>query len=259
MVSMKKFFISLFTILLYFLAITSAYCEEDFFTNSNFSDAKPKTKIQTNIENKTNNIKKTTSKKFNLFKKKNKKEENSSGYWGKLPDIEEDFKYKNQNSASTNDIGAKIPDREDIDDENLKPAPFDDSLFLDVIVKEKKSSNYVNDLQKTKFALQSLRDCIMNQGDIQRFNGCVNLIDLYVKNLKTKYENSSESLKESYQDILATNYYAKVLGNLKYDANYYSRYIPTQQGQYSNSNIKKEEENLLNRINRTLFLINQES
>ena len=59
-------------------------------------------------------------------------------------------------------------------------------------------------------------------------------------------------------EILNTNYYAKVLGNLKFDANYYSRYIPVQDGKYSKENIANEENLLLNRVNRTIFLINKE-
>ena len=85
------------------------------------------------------------------------------------------------------------------------------------------------------------------------------MIDLYVKNLKLKYQDKSESLKESYIDILTTNYYAKVLGNLLYDSNYYARYIPVSQGKYSEQNIQNEKQKLLARINRTLFLINGES
>ena len=146
-----------------------------------------------------------------------------------------------------------------MEDKNLKKAPYDDALFLDVIVKKDKVSEYLNDIQRTKFALNNLKKCIEENGDIQRFNGCVNVIDLYVKNLKLKYQDKSESLKESYIDILTTNYYAKVLGNLLYDSNYYARYIPVSQGKYSEQNIQNEKQKLLARINRTLFLINGES
>ena len=85
------------------------------------------------------------------------------------------------------------------------------------------------------------------------------MLELYTQNFKKKYENKSESLKESYIDVLNTNYYSKLLGNLKYDSNYYARYIPTQQGKYSKENILIEEEKLLNRVNKTLFLLNNES
>ena len=80
-----------------------------------------------------------------------------------------------------------------------------------------------------------------------------------MKNFIEKYEQESESLKESYIEILNTNYYAKLLGNLKYDANYYARYVPVQEGQYSKENIQAKEELLLDRINKTIFLVNNEN
>lgn len=189
----------------------------------------------------------------------NKMEEVPQGYYGTLPDIERDFKYKKQSVNSPRHAEGKLPEEGDLEDNNLKPAPFDDALFLDVIIKKEKASTYINDLQKTKFALNNLKKCIEEGGDIQRFNGCVNVLDLHVQNLKSKYQNKSESLKESYSDILNTNYHSKVVGNLIYDSNYYARYIPTQQGKYSKENIEAQKRNLLNKINKTLFIITNES
>lgn len=265
---MKKFFISLnLTFLALFFTIAPGYCEEDFFIDSTFVDAKNKVKVLEQQKDKNENYgivekkkpfsRKKVQTKFNYST--NKEEIIPYGYYGKLPDIEADFQYKQQASESTKEINAISPMEADMSDENLKKAPFDDKLFLDVIVKEDKPSQYVNDLTKTKFALESLKKCIEEQGSIQRFNGCVNLVDLYTKNLREKYENKSESLKESYIDILNTAYKAKVLGNLIYDSNYYARYVPTSQGKYSEDNIRNEEQKLLNSVNKTLFLIYQES
>ena len=250
---MKKFIISLDLIILtLFFTASTAFCEEDFFTNSNFKDAKAQSKIAQNTDNQTKKAKK------GLFKKNKKEEKEQKGYYGTLPDINEAFKYKTQTNSNSSKVNSKIYDSEDGDEEKLKPAPYDDALFLDIVVKKEKTSTYVNDIQRTKNALNSLKKCIEENGDIQRFNGCVNLIDLYSKNLKEKYSNKSESLKESYISILNTTNEAKVLGNLMYDSNYYAKYIPTSTGQYSKQNINSEQEKLLNKINKTLFLINEE-
>ena len=262
---MKKFFISLNLIVIsFFFTINFAYCEEDFFIDTPFEDAKSSSKL---IQDKTMDAvsesgKKKTSWFSKIFNKKEKNDiskEEKKGYWGTLPDINRDFNYKRQEFASNNNENLKTPNKEDLEDKNLKKAPYDDALFLDVIVKKDKASEYLNDIQRTKFALNNLKKCIEENGDIQRFNGCVNVIDLYVKNLKLKYQDKSESLKESYIDNLTRNYYAKVLENLLYDSNYYGRYIPVSQGKYSEQNIQNEKQKLLARINRTLFLINGES
>ncbi len=193
-----------------------------------------------------------------FFSKFQKKNEPKKGYEGVLPDIEKSFEYLKQKTNSPKPEDFILP--EDIEEESdLKEAPVDDSLFLDVIVKKQKTSTWVNDIQKIKFTFVQLKNCLETKGEIQYYNAIVNHLDLYTKNLKTKYENKSESLKESYIDILNTTYYAKVLGNLMYDANYYARYVPTQQGQYSKQNIDYKKQDLLNRINKTLFIISNES
>lgn len=263
---MKKFFISLYLIILaHFCAINIAFCAEDFFLDSNFQEAKNKIKMPTKNSYKQQEEEKGFFSKF--FKKKNtkfnystnKEEEIPQGYYGTLPNIEGDFKYKKQSSKSPIKEDIKVIEDEELKNQELKKAPYDDALFLDVIIKKEKASNYINDVQKTKFALVNLKKSLEEKSDIQRFNACVNMVDMLTKNLKTKYENTSDSLRESYIDILNTNHQAKILGNLKYDANYYSKYIPTQQGKYSKENISLEEEKLLNLVNKTIFLINQES
>lgn len=251
---MKKFLISLnLIILVLFFTTDISRCEEDFFNNPNLKDAKSQSKIEQNIDKKTKKAKK------GLFKKKKKSKEEQKGYYGTLPDINEAFKYKTQTNSTSPKSNAKVYDSDTTDESNLKPAPTNDALFLDIIVKKEKASNYVNDIQRTKQALTNLKKCIEENGDIQRFNGCVNLVDLYTKNLREKYENKSESLKESYISILYTNNQAKMLGNLMYESNYYAKYIPTSTGQYSKDNISSEQQKLLNKINKTLFLINEEN
>lgn len=251
---LKKFLISLNLIILaLFFTADYACCEENFFVNSKFQEAKGQSRLEQSIDNKKQKIKKS------FFKKNKKESQDQKGYYGTLPNINEAFRYKTPTNSTSAKSDAKVYDSDEIPQENLKKAPTDDALFLDIVVKREKSSNYVNDIQRTKNALANLKKCIEEKGDIQRFNGCVNLVDLYTKNLKEKYENKSESLKESYISILYTNNQAKILGNLMYDSNYYARYVPTQTGKYSKENINSEKEKLLNKINKTLFLINNES
>ena len=254
---MKKYLSLLYlTFSILFFTINLGYCEENFFIDSPFDEVKKTQKVSSQQIAKSLG---QTKKKWSFFKK-DKQEEitEESGYYGTLPNIEEDFKYKKQTSAPPK-IEMQTPNEDNFKDENLKKAPFDDALFLDMVIKKEPDSEYFNDLQKIRFALNKLKKCLENKGDIQLFNGCVNMLELHVKNLKEKYEEQSESLKESYIEILNTNYYAKLLGNLKYDANYYSRYVPVQEGQYSKENIEAKEELLLDRINKTLFLMTNET
>lgn len=230
-------------ILVLFFIIPDAYCNQGDIKPPNQSFIS-KIKEKLNIKSKP---------------KKPKIDKNTNepiGYYGILPNIDREFKYKRDINPKA--IEEKTTTIEDIYKDDLKPAPVDDALFLDVIVKKEKPSMYINDIQRTKKAIIGLKNCIEDDGDIQRFNASVNLIDLYVKNLRNKYQNTSDSFRQSYKYILNLNYQAKVLGNLKYDANYYARYVPTNQGQYSKGNIALQEQKLLININKTLFEIAQE-
>lgn len=243
---MKKILL-LFCIITFLFAMPAGYCRQD---GPVFED-KP-SKIETfkeTITNKLKNIK-------NIFSNKKTKEE-TVGYYGTLPDIDREFSYKRDANPLTK--GKNTTTLDEADRKNFKDAPFDDPLFLDVVVKKQKDSAYINDVQRTKNAIISLKNCIETKGDLQRFNGCVNLIDLYVRNLKGKYQNTEDAYRTSYREILTLNYHAKVLGNLKYDANYYARYVPTQEGQYSKANINAQEKNLLKNIEKTLTEINSET
>ena len=201
---------------------------------------------------------------INKFKKDKKDDEPKRGYYGELPDISREFQYKKPAQTIDRKDEYKVPTLEElnseIESEKLKQAPLKDALFLDnILKKEDTTSEYLKDIQKTKYALLNLKKCIEENGDIQRFNACVNMLDLLCINFEEKYKNRSDALKESYRNILSTNYYSKVLGNLLYDSNYYSKYIPTSSGKYSKNNIDNEKQKLLIKLNKTIFLINRES
>ena len=108
----------------------------------------------------------------------NKEEEIPQGYYGTLPDIEADFAYKKQHLPSSNQTDMKIPVADEFVEENLKPAPFDDALFLDMVIKKEKDSDYVKDIQKTKMALTNLKNCIEEEGDILTINGGEAILDI---------------------------------------------------------------------------------
>ena len=81
------------------------------------------------------------------------------GYYGTLPNIEEDFSYKKQKPSAPK-IEIETPTEEELKDENLKSAPVDDALFLDMVIKKEPDSQYLNDVQKIKFALRNIKKCI---------------------------------------------------------------------------------------------------
>ena len=78
-----------------------------------------------------------------------------------------------------------------------------------------------------------------NNCDIQKFNANVNVIDLYTRRLEKDYGSTMDSQNEGFYLIQNLAYLAKLQGNLKYEANFYSKYMPLTGTVYSKENIEK--------------------
>ena len=239
---MKKIFSGVLIVILAFAFCMPVYCNESgTIINPDGTYNQPKK------ESIINKIK-------NFFKrdKKTPQDMQGKGYYGKLPDINTDFEYRRETSDTT---PKRQYSEKDLQDGLLLDAPLNDPLFLDVIIKKEKTSDYVNDIVKIKETLERLRQCINDNASIQFFNANVNVLDLQTTNLERKYQYSAYAQSNSFYAIRHVNYSAKVLGNLKYDANFYSRYMPLQDSVYSPNNIKAKSAALLDEIDRTIFEI----
>lgn len=199
----------------------------------------------------------TTKKKglSKFFSKKNKPAfDDESGYKGTLPSIKSEFKYKAKHDIP---IDKKGDSPDNYTPEEFQKSKIDDPLFLDVILDKEKPSSYIKDMLQVMHFLETFRKVIENNSDIQRFNANVNLLDLYARRIEKLYSEKPEGMSPSYYQLLDLAYKAKVLGNLKYDANYYSKFSPITGTKYEAQNIKKEEEKLLVDLDKTVFLIRQ--
>lgn len=177
------------------------------------------------------------------------------GYYGTLPNIEREFDYIKQINKKTN-LSNKYKDTL-IDEMNLKKTPLDDELFLDVILKKEKDSKYTKDVLRMIPVLEKFKDCISNFCDIQKFNANVNLVDLYSRRLEKDYGNTKDAMNESFYLIRNIAYLAKLQGNLKYEANFYSKYMPLTGTIYSKEEIAKKDLELLDELNKTIFTLQQ--
>ncbi len=179
----------------------------------------------------------------------------NSGYYGTLPNIEREFEYIKQTSSKTS-FQNKYKDTL-IDEVNLKKAPLNDDLFLDVILKKEKDTQYIKDVLRFIPLLQKFKECISNNCNIQHFNANVNLVDLYARRLEKDYSGTFDASSESYYLIRNVAYLSKLQGNLKYEANFYSKYMPLSDSIYSNENIAKKDYELLLEIDKTIFALQQ--
>jgi len=176
------------------------------------------------------------------------------GYYGTLPNIEQEFSYIKQKSKKTN---LKDKYGNSLLEENLEKAPVDDELFLDVILKKEEDTKFTKDVLKMIPILNNFKNCIENSCDIQKFNANVNVIDLYTKRLEKDYSGTQDANSEGFYLIQNIAYLAKLQGNLKYEANYYSKYMPLTNTVYAKENIEKKDYELLIELNKTIFALEQ--
>ena len=179
----------------------------------------------------------------------------NQGYYGTLPNIEREFDYLKQHNKTTA-LDGKYKDTL-IDEMNLQKSPLQDDLFLDVILKKGKETKYTKAVLRFIPMFERFRTCISENCNIQKFNANVNLIDLSARKLEKDFGYSPESSSESYYLIRNIAYLSKLQGNLKYEANFYSKYMPLQESIYSKENIEKKDMELILELDKTIFALRQ--
>ena len=179
----------------------------------------------------------------------------NQGYYGTMPNIEREFDYLKQHNKTTA-LDGKYKDTL-IDEMNLQKSPLQDDLFLDVILKKGKDTKYTKAVLSFIPMFERFRTCISENCNIQKFNANVNLIDLSARKLEKDFGYSPESSSESYYLIRNIAYLSKLQGNLKYEANFYSKYMPLQGSIYSKENIEKKDMELILELDKTIFALRQ--
>lgn len=272
---MKKIILTAFLFVLFTLG---ARCEEAFFdldippqisidklqkeyetkmqsyaAASKIKGASSEALINDNVQNNNQTtIKKTKKKKSK--KQKIKYDPVAGGYKGNIPNIKSEFKYKSQTPTKVKKQEASA---EEYVPEEFQKSKTDDPLFLDVILNKEKPSKYIQDMIRVMTFLESFRKVVEEHQDVQRFNANVNLLDLHAKRIEKLYSESPEAMGDAYYKLMDLSYQAKVLGNLKYDANYYSKFSPISGTKYEQSNILNEDDKFLIELDKTIFAIRQ--
>lgn len=198
---------------------------------------------------------------FSWFKKK-KKDTKDTGYYGKLPNINAEFGEERSQHQKKKEAKSPIILNEDsfnINSDELKEAPLNNTQYIDVIVKKGSTSQYVNDLNELVPIIEKLRACIEQEKDIQKFNAIVsNYID-NVAYLKNKYKNQPEAYYISFEKISDLAKYAQKVAITRTEAQTYNKYLGYNEnnGVYSPENIKNLLENTLIEIEYTLDAIKE--
>ena len=181
------------------------------------------------------------------------KVDTSQGYVGKLPDLTTEHKPSEPNVSPP--IFDKAYDFNSAD--KIKPTPTDDPVFVNIILKKDKTSEFYNDVQEFIDMLEKISDSIESHEDVQRFASRVYYLNVNADYLCEKYENKPESSYSAFKQIVKISNNAKEVSKLRSDAEKYKKYLAyTDTGaEYSKNNIEMELFNLKNAIERTISIL----
>ena len=183
------------------------------------------------------------------------KELQGKGYAGDLPNIEEPA------SKSKVKVAEPMFEPQQFDNpSDLKPVPRDNPAFIDIIQKQDKASQYVNDVNNIIPMLEKLHDCIDDNESLQLFVSKANLLTSNIDWLIAKYDGKPESYYESFKKLAEVNRYTKTLMTLRREAVQYQRYLAyTESGSiYNPENIEQQLDYLKEEINSAILLLREE-
>ncbi len=183
-------------------------------------------------------------------------ESTSKGYIGTLPDLTRE--QQPSETAVSTPIFDKVNDFHSANE--VKPIPRDNPAFVNIILKQDKTSPYINDLQEFIEMLEQIYNSIETEENIQRFAARVYFLNKNVENFQEKYSNKPESSYISYEKILEVSLHAKNVSELRSEAEKYKPYLAyTGSGTIYNINninqqinyLKTEVEEIINILKET--------
>lgn len=192
-----------------------------------------------------------------VFAKKGKALSTSpqSGYAGKLPDVQAEFDYMRPSSESKDVF--KVD--ENVKVEDLIPAPRQEKMYIDIIKKKDKNSNYINDVNDIVTALEKLKVTIIQGTKTQVFNAQVSYFIDLAYYLQKEYAEKPEGSYISYKRIMELSNQAYSVATLRREASYYGKYLSYNSDGYlySPEYVNEQLQYLLDAINKNLPVLKE--
>lgn len=177
------------------------------------------------------------------------------GYTGTLPDLTKGFATTEPKSTKPVFENSKKFNSAD----EIKPAPRENPAFVNIILKEDKTSPYLNDINELLPQLENLLLCIENSDSVQKFNAKAFFFYKTVEYLINKYEGKPESSYYSFKKLTELSTHTRSVANLRAEAEKYRPYLAyTGAGYLYNENIIDQQlEYLKNEIENTIVILKE--
>ena len=189
------------------------------------------------------------------FGYKNQELYENQGYVGSLPDVTKSF-----HASEPVQVKPAFEKTKKFNSENeLKPVPRDNPAFVNIILKQDKSSPYLNDINEFIAMLEKIYDSIEANENVQLFASRVYFFTKNADYFRDKYSGKPESSYISFQRLMELSLHANTVTQLRSEAEKYSPYLAyTGAGQiYNENNINEQLQYLKDEIEQTIVILKE--
>lgn len=189
------------------------------------------------------------------FSYKNQDIFENQGYVGTLPDITKSF-----HASEPTQVKPTFEKTKKFNSENdIKPVPRENPAFVNIILKQDKSSPYLNDINEFIGMLERIYDSIEDNENVQLFASRVYFFSKNADYFRDKYTGKPESSYISFQKIMDVSLHANTVSQLRSEAEKYSPYLAyTGAGQiYNENNITEQLQYLKDEIEQTIVILKE--
>jgi len=179
----------------------------------------------------------------------------STGYVGKLPDLEERF-----HKSDEVEVKPTFEYKDGFNDPDaIKPAPRDNPAFINIIMKKDKSSQYMNDLNDLIAIIEKLQNIVEDNQNIQQFNAEAFFFRANAEFFRDKYKNKAEESFISYRKVMQLNTQVQSIAELRKEKEVYSPYVTAvgTGNMFTNNNIENQLNYLDDNIKKTLVILKE--
>lgn len=190
-----------------------------------------------------------------FFKKQTPDFDPSQGYMGTLPDLTKEHKPTEPSVAHP--IFDKTKDFNSANE--LKPIPDDNPAFVNIILKQDKTSPYINDLREFIDMFEQIYESIDTHENVQRFAARVYFLNKNAEYFRDKYSDKPEGSFISFEKVLEISNHAKNVSELRTEAEKYKLYL-TYNGSgsiYTANNIDKQLNYLKTEVEEVINLLKE--
>ena len=175
------------------------------------------------------------------------------GYVGTLPDLTR--QYQPTEPKSTKPVIEQVENFHSSD--QIKPIPRDNPAFVNIILKQDKTTKYMNDINEFIPMLEKIYDSIEDGENVQLFNAKVYFFNKNADYLRDKYVEKPEGEYISFKKLMELSTHAKSIALLRSEAQKYNPYLAYSGAGYiyDPDNINQQLEYLKKEVEQAILLL----